>query len=74
MKSRKHGFGLLLIRNSVVKIERILRTTDYNPTGYAVVQVLLALLCNTGPSDKTTIHQPISYPSECPYFFLPKPV
>ena len=72
MKSRKHGFGLLPIRNSVGKIELILRTTDYKPTGYTVVQVLLALRCNTSPSDKTTIHQPISYPSECPYFVLPK--
>jgi hypothetical protein len=41
MKSRKHGFGLLPIRNSVGKIELILRTTDYKPTGYTVVQVLL---------------------------------
>jgi hypothetical protein len=40
MKSRKHGFGLLPIRNSVGKIELILRTTDYKPTGYTVVQVL----------------------------------
>ena len=74
MKSRKHGFGILPIRNSVGKIERILGTTDYKPTLYTVEQVLLAHLCNTSPSDETTNYKPISYPSEIPYLFLPKPV
>ena len=76
MKSRKHGFGLLPIRNSVGKIERILRTTYNKPTGYTVVHVLLALLCKTRPyyDYETTTYEPISYPSEFPYFCLPKPV
>jgi hypothetical protein len=68
MKSRKHGFGILSIRNSVDKIERILRTTYNKPTWYTVVQVLLVLLCKTCPYYDYETYEPISYPSKFPYF------
>ena len=74
MKSRKHGFGLLPIRNSAGKMERILRTTYNKPTGYTVVQVLLVHLRKTRLYYDYETYEPISYPSEFPYFFLPKPV